>query len=82
MRQRNTEGDELVDVAFDNLLRQTEKAFLVDVEGEEAWVAKVQVDNADELEAKLEQPAHKQDGPNTIKVPKWLAVSNGWIDDD
>jgi hypothetical protein len=79
---RHSDRDEFIDVHFDNLLRQTDKAFLVDVGGEEAWVAKSQVDNADELEAELKKPAHKREGLDIIQVPKWIAAANGWVDDE
>lgn len=79
MGRRDSNRDEFVDVKFESLLRQTEKAFLVDVEGEEFWVAKSQVDNTDELEAELRKPGQ---GVDTIKVPRWVALQNGWIDDE
>lgn len=77
MEDRN----EFVDVGFDLLIRQTEKAFLVEVDGEETWVAKSQVDNADELSKELKQPDHRKEGLDTLTVPKWLALENGWVDD-
>lgn len=76
------ERDEMTDVTFDKLVRMSEKAFLVEIEGEEHWVAKSQVDNADELEDELNEPPHKRAGLDTITVPRWIAIQNGWIDDE
>lgn len=76
------DNDEFVDVKFDQIVRQTSKAFLVEVEGDETWVGKSQVDNATELEEEFEKPPHEQGSLDTIKVPRWLAVQNGWLDDE
>lgn len=81
MRRSNPERDEFIDVTFDKLIRQSEKAFLVSVEGDEEWVAKSQVDNTDELEAELRKPLDQRE-LDTISVPRWLAIQNGWADDE
>jgi 3-deoxy-D-manno-octulosonic-acid transferase len=73
--------NESVAIEFDRLVRQTPKAFLVEVEGEETWVAKSQVENEDELSAELLRPNHRKEGLDTLWVPRWLAQENGWIDD-
>lgn len=82
MRRSKPDRNELVDVHFDKLVHQTDKAFLVIVEDEETWVGKSEVDNADDLEAELALPVNKRGDVDTIRVPKWLAVNNGWVDDD
>jgi hypothetical protein len=74
--------DEFVDVTFDEILRQTDKAFLVEVDGSEEWIAKSQVDNADELEEELRKPPQKREGLDTISVPRWIAIQNGWLDEE
>lgn len=81
MRKSNPERDEFVDVTFDKLVRQSDKAFLVEVDGEEEWIAKSQVDNCDELEEELKKPAQKRE-LDTISVPRWIAIQNGWADDE
>jgi hypothetical protein len=73
------EPEELVDITFDELVRQTSAAFLVSVEGRQAWVAKSKTDNARELERELELPLSKRE-IDTITVPRWLAVANDWCD--
>lgn len=81
MSRRSAEQDEPVDVSFEKILRQTEKAFLVEVDGEETWVAKSQVENAAELSDDLRKPLNDRK-VDSITVPRWLAVQNGWADDE
>ena len=78
MPRDESDRNEFVDVTYDRLVTQTKQAFLVEVDGEEAWVAKSKTHNVDELETKLESPTHARAGSGTIKVPKWLAEENGW----
>lgn len=78
----NPENNEPIDLTFDKIVSQTEKAFLVDIDGEQAWVAKSQVENAEELEEEFKAPSHKRKGLDTITVPRWLAVANGWCDNE
>lgn len=70
---------EFVVVEFDKILKQTPKAFLVEVEGDEYWVAKSQVDNTGDLENDLDQPEHRRE-ETAIHVPRWLAEENGWVE--
>jgi len=81
MKRDNSYRDEFVDAKFDKLICQSSKAFKVDVEGEEFWVAKSKVDNTDELESELEKSPHERE-LDIIKVPRWLAEQNGWLDDE
>jgi len=79
--------NEYVSIEFDKLVRQSKPgshnqgAFLIEVDGDEFWVAKSQVDNVDELMDDLELPEHRREA-DSIEVPKWLAVENGWLDED
>lgn len=79
---------ELVEVEFDELLKQSKPgetdqgAILVEIDGDEYWVAKSQIDNVEELMEELDRPAHRKEGLTTMEVPKWLACDNGWIDED
>jgi len=82
MRRSDPARDEFIDITFDKIVRQSEKAFLVSVEGGEEWVAKSQVDNADELEEELRKTPSQRRGLDIISVPRWLAVQNGWADDE
>ncbi len=71
---------ELVDVKC-KFLKETEKAVLIEVDGDEAWIPKSQVDDAyaegsslvfswDELE---------RGDAITIVIPEWLAEDKGLI---
>jgi len=78
---------EFVEVEFDKLIRQSHPdshnkgAFLIEVDGDEFWVAKSQVDNVDDLMEDLELPEYKRQ-ESSIEVPKWLAIENGWLEED
>lgn len=69
-----------VDITVDKIIRQTPKAFLFRVEGEDVWVAKQHVENSEEIEAELDEPPYRRKGIDTIEVPRWLAAENGWVD--
>lgn len=74
-------SDELVEVEYEELKGQSEKAFLLTIDGEECWVPKSQIDDVEELEEELKLPDYKRRG-GTFEVPRWLAVKNGWVDDE
>jgi hypothetical protein len=74
------DDEETVEVEFDELVRQSEKAFLVSIDGEESWVAKSKTENSHELEKQLSLPPDDR-SVFTIIVPRWLARDNGWWDD-
>lgn len=52
----------------------TEKAVLVDYEGEEAWVPKSQIHR----DCLLEQKKGKE---GVLVIPMWLAVKEGWAEE-
>jgi len=72
--------EDTVDVEFDELIRQSSKAFLISVEGKETWVAKSRTENSEELENQLLLPPEDR-SVFTIIVPRWLAKDNGWCDE-
>jgi len=53
----------------------TEKAVLVDYEGSEAWVPRSQIHQSAALE-------FKKGKEGLLVVPTWLAVREGWADED
>lgn len=75
---------ELVDVEVEAVLRETDKAFLLKVEGDEVWVGKSKISNLDEFDEYWARPVTRTGrGPvPTLTVQRWLALENGWIDDD
>lgn len=72
--------EEFVDITVDKFVKQSDRAFLVRVEGEEYWVAKSRVENKEEIEEELDLPPYRRKGIDTIEVPRWLAADNGWVD--
>lgn len=50
-------------------LRETEKALLVEIEGEEFWLPKSQIDDDSEV--------YKEDTEGTLVIPMWLAEKMG-----
>jgi hypothetical protein len=74
-------SDEFVEVEYEELKGQSEKAFLLSIDGEECWVPKSQIADVEELEEELKLPDYKRRG-GTFEVPRWLAVKNGWADDE
>lgn len=73
--------NEWVEVGFDRLVCQTKAAIIVEVEGDEYPVGKSVIDNCDDLEEDLKKPVYKR-SESSITVPRWLAVQNGWIDEE
>jgi hypothetical protein len=82
MRRVEEDNDEWVEVPFDNLLAQTPKAFLIEFDGDEYWVAKSQVDNTEALEEEMSKPPQERGETDVIIVPRWVARQNGWLDDE
>lgn len=74
-------SDETVEVDYEQLIGQSEKAFRMSIDGEECWVPKSQIEDVEELEEELKLPDYKRRG-GTITVPRWLAIKNGWADDE
>jgi hypothetical protein len=65
------DGDEPVEYDCVEVLHETERAWLCNVDGSEVWIPKSQLlDDSDPLEAGT-------DGVFTIVVPMWLAVEKG-----
>ena len=56
-------GDELVEVTHDELIRETAKAILVKVNGEDEWIPKSQCEEWDE---------------KTVILKRWLADDRGF----
>lgn len=58
--------DDLVDIEYNEHLHESSKAHLFDIEGEEIWIPKSQMDNWD---------------PNrsTFTIPEWLAEEKGLL---
>lgn len=46
------------------LVHQTEKAFLLDIDGTKAWVAKSQCED---------------NGDGTFTIPEYVAIEKGWV---
>ena len=63
-------SDDEIEVEVDFIKHETDKAFLIEVDGEETWVPKPQILNAEDLEV--------GDESVTIVVPEWLADREGW----
>jgi hypothetical protein len=54
------------------VLRETDKAVLVEVEGEQVWIPKSQIDPDSEITC-------KDDGPGTMLVSRWIAELKGLV---
>lgn len=52
-------------------LKETERALLVEVEGEEVWLPKSQIDDDSEV--------YKEDTEGTLVIPLWLAEKHGLV---
>jgi len=62
---------EPVSFEVDEVVKETEAAFLCSIEGEELWIPKSQLkDGSDELE---------EGGSGTIVIPTWLAEEKGLV---
>lgn len=68
-------------IDVDQFVRQTPNAVLLKIEGDEYWVGKSQIENIDEVEEDLELPPTERK-LDSITVPAWLAIDNGWIDEE
>ena len=62
---RNSEPVDFSDVEF---VRETDRAYLLNIEDEEVWLPKSQVEEYD-----------KESG--CLVIPRWLAIEKGLIDD-
>ena len=51
-------------------LRETAKALLVDVDGEENWIPKGQIDDDSEV--------YQRGDEGELVIPMWLAIDRGW----
>ena len=56
-------GDQ-VDIEFDDVVHETEKAYLISVDGNEIWIPKSQIIEMDD---------------STMTIPEWLAEENDLI---
>ena len=65
-----SDRDDPVDVHVDFVKRETAKAYLFEIDGDEAWIAKSQI---------IDDPGLSPGDENvTITVPTWIAEENGW----
>jgi hypothetical protein len=80
--ERREWREEIVSIEIDNLLKETPRALIVEVGGDAFAVGKGVVENADELIEQLELLPEERDDDLTLEVPRWLAIDNGWEDDD
>jgi len=62
---------ETVQIQNAKALRETEKALLVEIEGEEVWLPKSQIDDDSEV--------YKEDTEGTLVIPLWLAEKHGLV---
>jgi len=72
------EMDEAIEVEIEEIVQETDRAYLVLKEEEEVWVAKSQIENLDEVE---EAHNAKESIPEIV-VPRWLARANRWPEGD
>ena len=54
------------------VIRETDKALLVSVEGEEIWIPISQIDDDSEV-------YNMETGPGTLIIPMWLALEKGLV---
>ena len=78
----SVDRDEWVSVPVDRFIRYTEKAILVEVDGDEYWVAKSQIDNLMDIEKHLAHPTSDSSKVEEIEVPMWMAIENGWEEEE
>ena len=71
------DGQELVDVAVDELVRMLERSVIVKKDGQEYFIGKGAIDNLDDVE-----DAFKRKTVCDVTVPKWLAKQNEWPEGD
>ena len=76
------DGDEWVTLDVDRFIRKSELSILLEIEGDEYWVAKSQIDNLDDILKHMAHPTSDSAKVDEVEVPKWLAVDNGWIEED
>lgn len=60
---------ETVQIQNVTVARETDAALLVNVEGEEIWIPKSQIDDDSEV--------YKKDTEGTLVIPRWLAEEKG-----
>jgi len=71
---RLDQGNELVDVEVDRVVRLLERSIVVEKDGEQYVVGHGAIDN---LDAILEAFEAKKEAPD-LTVPRWLAKRNDW----
>ena len=78
---RHEDWNDIVDIEFDEVVKDSGKAILFKIEDAEVWVGYGAIENLDEVQEKLKDPDLEL---KEVQVPKWLAVENGWAewDDD
>jgi len=62
---------ETVQIQNTKAVRETEKALLVEIEGEEFWLPKSQIDDDSEV--------YKDGTEGTLVIPLWLAEKHGLV---
>lgn len=65
------DNDETVEIDVDRFVRETEKALLVEIDGEQHWLPKSQLLDIDS----------DDNESGTVTVRHWLAVEKGLVDE-
>jgi hypothetical protein len=68
------QGNDLVDVEIDKVIRVLDRAIVVEKDGEEFVVGKSPIDNIDDVLEAFEA----KETVSALVVPKWLARKNEW----
>lgn len=71
-----------MEIELDEILGERGKALGVVVEGTTFYVGKSIVDNLDELLEQQKLDPEDQEDPLLLRIPRWCAHQNGWLDDE
>jgi hypothetical protein len=66
---RNDSNDDFVEIEADEVLHQSEAAFLFSIDGEDAWLPKSQIECPDDIDVGDENVI--------VGIKRWLAVEKG-----
>jgi hypothetical protein len=74
---------ETVSIPIDAVIKQTARALVLKVEGDEVVVGMSVIENLEDLQGQLRRTIENQEKAElVVDVPRWLAHENGWEDDD
>ena len=65
MRRVETRSDEKINIEYDEIVRETDAAICVKIDGKDHWLPKSQIE-------------HDEAG-KTVSVPEWLALNQGLV---